>query len=82
MYQAAVEVADWMACMGVMPRATMMGNCRALSPCGNTPASVANTMGTPAFTALVKAWRWISVVSTFLRRNSSGQCWRRPSVSM
>ena len=62
-----------MACIGVMPRATMMGNWRALSPCGNTPASVANTMGTPASTALVNAWRWISVVSTFLRRNSSGQ---------
>ena len=30
-------------------------------------------MGTPAFTALVNAWRWISVVSMFLRRNSSGQ---------
>ena len=33
-------------------------------------------------TALVKAWRWISVVSGFLRRNSSGQPAFRPSVSM
>ena len=73
MYCAATSVADWIACMGVMPRATMIGNWRALSPCGNTPESVANTMGTPALTALVNARRWISVVSVFLRRNSSGQ---------
>ena len=31
--------------MGVIPRWTMIGNCRALSPCGNTPASVAKFLG-------------------------------------
>src|SRR5262249_45693170 len=34
MYWAAVDVADRMAFIGDMPRATMTGNCRALSPCG------------------------------------------------
>src|SRR5689334_11914340 len=82
MNDAASSVADWIACMGVMPRFTMIGNWRALSPCGNTPASVANTMGTPAFTAFVNAWRCISVVSVFMRRNSSGHPAARPSVSM
>ena len=34
MNRADTSVAALIACIGVMPRATMIGNCRALRPCG------------------------------------------------
>jgi hypothetical protein len=40
MARAAINVAERIACMGVMPRSTITRNWRAFSPCGKTPASV------------------------------------------
>ena len=46
---AAFTVAIWIACIGVSPRYfTRSANCRALSPCGYTPASVPKANFTPA----------------------------------
>ena len=80
--RALTTVAERIACSGVMPNWTMRENWRALSPCGNTPASVPNPMRTPAATAARKPARWVPVVSSFLRRISAGQPSRRPTSAM
>src|SRR5882724_9036969 len=57
---AALTVAAWIACSGVVPDRTMCANCFAFQPWGYTPASVPNAIFTPACTAFLKfsrCWR-------------------------
>jgi hypothetical protein len=46
---------------------TMVRNCRPTWPCGMTPASLPNTIRTPARCALRKLSRWICAISRSLR---------------
>src|SRR2546425_8123101 len=69
---AALLVADWIACIGVMPYFTMNANWRALMPCGQTPAAGPKDIFTPARTGFLKFLRWILPRARSWSRKSAG----------